>query len=134
MATIFQQALNELNEVKRGLSQSNAKLFGQAISAAEKAEDALKTFMSAAEGAKASLADMLKVQAILEGKQAPGRRGASSKKPRDPNAAVTHWHAPKGIDTTTPTWSSDKRGAGPTWYREAKAQGDTALKKLELKG
>lgn len=130
MATIFQQALAELDEVKRGLSTSNAKLFGQTIAAAEKAEEALKTFISASATAKDALAEMLKVQGILEGRQA--RSGSSrGRKPRDPNAPVTTWHAPKGVETSTPEWSSDKRGAGPSWYREAKKHGDAALKKLE---
>jgi hypothetical protein len=74
MATIFDQCLKELDDVKRGLSASNAQLFKGAIQAAEKAEDALKGFMSASETAKSHLADMLKVQAILEGKQSAGSR------------------------------------------------------------
>lgn len=70
MATIFEQALKELDEVKRGLSTANAVLFKGTIQAAEKAEDALKSFQTAASAAKSSLAEMLKVQSILEGKSA----------------------------------------------------------------
>jgi hypothetical protein len=122
MPTIFEQALKELDEVKRGLSTANAKLFAQTISAAEKAEDALKTFQSAASAAESHIADMLKVQAILSGKPATITRTRTAKK-RDPNAAVTVWHAPKGVTHTTMEWRSDKRGAGPSWYREAKKNG-----------
>ena len=70
MATIFEQALKELDEVKRGLSTSNAVLFKGTIQAAEKAEDSLKAFLSASATASGHLDEMLKVQSILTGKSA----------------------------------------------------------------
>jgi hypothetical protein len=123
MATIFEQALKELDEVKQGLSRSNAVLFKQAIAAADKAEDALKAFISASATAQDSLAEMLKVQTILTGRKYAGGGTRAPRKARDPNAPVTTWKAPKGKEGQHPTWSSDKRGAGPGWYREAKKNG-----------
>ena len=75
MATIFEQALKELDEVKRGLSKANPVLFKGAIQAAEKAEDALKAFQSASSTAKEALGELLNVQSILEGKSAGSSRG-----------------------------------------------------------
>lgn len=129
MATIFEQALKELDDVKRGLSTSNAVLFKGTIQAAEKAEDALKSFLSASDSAKSHLTEMLKVQAILEGKTV--RPKGAPRKARDPNAPVKHWKAPKGTTGNKLEWSADKRGAGPGWYREAKKAG--TLDKLEVK-
>ena len=85
MATIFEQALKELDEVKRGLSTSNAVLFKGTIQAAEKAEDALKAFQSASAAASGHLEDMLKVQSILTGKSAArATRGAGGTREKTP--------------------------------------------------
>lgn len=76
MATIFQQALFELDTVKRGLSAANAQLFKGAIQAADHAQEALQKFITASETAQGALSDMIKVQAILTGKEVPSARGA----------------------------------------------------------